>query len=570
MSIVNRENMNYRAILHIQNSQYCYAVNDNTVGLMLRTSSEDKFEKITLIYGNKYDYYFVQKREELAKSFSDGSFDYYTLMLPLDDVRLVYVFELQYKEKIYYFSEDGLSDKYDFSLAFYNSFQFPYINRADVLREVEWMKNARFYEIFTDRFNRGNKDKDDSYINLKWGDIPTPKSFAGGDLQGIIDKLDYLASLGINAIYLTPIFKSISNHKYDISDYYEIDEHFGDKATFTSLVDAAHSKGIKIVLDAVFNHCSEKFERFQDVVIRGKKSPYHDWFIINGDKPNSDNYECFGVCKYMPKFNTSNPEVQKYLLEIATYWIKEFDIDGWRLDVSDEVSHDFWRAFRKVVKETKKDCIILGENWHDSADFLRGDQFDGIMNYALTKACLDYFARGLFDATMFADKLSELYVRNTSTVNNMMLNLLDSHDTHRFYTECKCNQDKLICALALIYLHTGSTCIYYGTEIPLEGGYDPDCRRTMVWNRENAKLKSILVALGELKNRNEIKNGGIAYWAQGDLFIMERTADKKVRLTINNSGCGIDYKPIGKVLLSHNYQNGVIDAVGFIIEEVSK
>ncbi len=222
MSIVNRENMNYRAILHIQNSQYCYAVNDNTVGLMLRTSSEDKFEKITLIYGNKYDYYFVQKREELAKSFSDGSFDYYTLMLPLDDVRLVYVFELQYKEKIYYFSEDGLSDKYDFSLAFYNSFQFPYINRADVLREVEWMKNARFYEIFTDRFNRGNKDKDDSYINLKWGDIPTPKSFAGGDLQGIIDKLDYLASLGINAIYLTPIFKSISNHKYDISDYYEI------------------------------------------------------------------------------------------------------------------------------------------------------------------------------------------------------------------------------------------------------------------------------------------------------------------------------------------------------------
>ena len=514
--------MNYRAILHIQNSQYCYAVNDNTVGLMLRTSSEDKFEKITLIYGNKYDYYFVQKREELAKSFSDGSFDYYTLMLPLDDVRLVYVFELQYKEKIYYFSEDGLSDKYDFSLAFYNSFQFPYINRADVLREVEWMKNARFYEIFTDRFNRGNKDKDDSYINLKWGDIPTPKSFAGGDLQGIIDKLDYLASLGINAIYLTPIFKSISNHKYDISDYYEIDEHFGDKATFKRLVDAAHSKGIKIVLDAVFNHCSEKFERFQDVVIRGKKSPYHDWFIINGDKPNSDNYECFGVCKYMPKFNTSNPEVQKYLLEIATYWIKEFDIDGWRLDVSDEVSHDFWRAFRKVVKETKKDCIILGENWHDSADFLRGDQFDGIMNYSFTKACLDYFAFNVFEAEDLTYRLSEILMRNTDTVNYMMLNLLDSHDTHRFYSEVAEDDFSLEAALCLTYMFPGAPCIYYGTEIRMQGGYDPDCRRCMDWNKTDDKMRELLKKLAELRTVYGIAEGTIEISSEKDDFILIR------------------------------------------------
>lgn len=567
MSIGN--NMNYRAILHIQNSQYCYAVNKDTVEIMLRVSAEDDFERVSLIYGNKYDYYLVQKRAELSKSFTDGVFDYYSLTLSLSDVRFVYVFELKYQGKIYYFSEDGLSEKYDYSLAYYNSFQLPYINQADILREVPWMKNARFYEIFVDRFNIGDRQKDMSYINLKWGEKPVPKSFAGGDLKGIIEKLDYLKELGINAVYLTPIFKSVSNHKYDISDYFEIDGHFGDKATFKKLVESAHSKGIKIILDAVFNHCSEKLPQFRDVLKNGKKSPYHDWFMIDGDIPDKkkDNYEYFGVCKYMPKFNTSNKEVQEFLLGVATYWIKQFDIDGWRLDVADEVSHDFWRTFRKTVKAAKEDCVILGENWHDSSDFLRGDQFDGIMNYALTKACADYFARGELDARGFADRLSGLYVRNTKTVNSMMLNLLDSHDTHRFYTQCGCDVDKLMSALALIYLHTGSSCVYYGTEIPLEGGYDPDCRRTMEWNAENESLKKLLCELARLKQREEISDGDISYSALGELFIMERKAAKTLRLVINNSGKKVEYKSGGKLLLSHNYENGTIKSVGFIVEE---
>lgn len=564
--------MNFRAILHLQDSRYCYALDERTVRVMLRVSSEDKFDKVTLVYGRKYDYYLVQQSCMMEKSFSDKNYDYYMATLKLDDVRFVYIFQLEYDGETYYYSEDGLSRTYDYSLAYYNSFQLPYINRADILPVVPWFKNAVFYEIFTDRFFMGDGGKDKSYINLKWGDIPNPKSFSGGDLQGIVEKLDYLKNLGITAIYLTPIFKSISNHKYDISDYYEIDEHFGDKKIFKTLVEEAHSRGIKIVLDAVFNHCSEQLAQFQDVVKRGRNSPYFDWFIIHGDKVEKANYEYFGVCEYMPKLNTSNKEVRKFLIDIALYWIREFDIDGWRLDVSDEVSHSFWRHFREAVKEVKSDCIILGENWHDSYPYLRGDQFDGIMNYALTKACLDYFVNGVFDAVGFAQRLSELYVRNTEQVNAMMLNLLDSHDTHRFYTLAKKDKDKLICALALIYMHTGAPCVYYGTEVPLEGGYDPDCRRCMDWSVEQtpAYMAYILRELGRLRTREEIRDGAITFGSQNGLFVLGRGTGNCLRLTVHNDKGKKSYSPRGNVLLSHNYKEGSFCGRGFVIEEIKE
>ena len=539
--------MNYRAILHLQDSRYCYALDERTVRVMLRVSSEDKFDRVKIIYGNKYDYYLVQQSEELIKSFSDKNYDYYTVTLALDDVRFVYIFQLEYKGRIYYFSEDGISKKYDYSLAYYNSFQLPYINRADILPVVPWFKNAVFYEIFIDRFYMGDSGKDKSYINLKWGDIPNPKSFAGGDLQGIIEKLDYLKNLGITAIYLTPIFKSISNHKYDISDYYEIDEHFGDKKIFKTLVEEAHARGIKIVLDAVFNHCSDRLPQFQDVVKNGKNSPYFNWFIIHGDKIENANYECFGVCDYMPKLNTSNADVQKFLIDIGLYWIREFDIDGWRLDVSDEVSHNFWRHFREAVKGAKSECIILGENWHDSYPYLHGDQFDGIMNYALTKACLDYFVKGVFKAEGFARRLSELYVRNTEQVNAMMLNLLDSHDTHRFY-------------------------IYYGTELPLEGGYDPDCRRCMDWSVEQTPtyISYILRELARLRTRQEINAGAVSFNCECGLFVLERKAEYRLRLIIHKEKGKKVFVPTGRQLLSHNYKDGSFCGTGFLIEEIKE
>ena len=253
------------AIMHTPESKYCYAIDEGSVALRIRIAKEDN-PKISVIYGGKYSYSLKQKEMNMDRSYEDRLYAYYTCNLRLRDKRLVYIFKIDENGKTYYYSEDGLTSSYDFKLSFYNCFQYSYINECDIIKTIDWMKDAVFYQIFVDRFDIGNLNKDMSYVNLQWGSRPNPKSFAGGDLRGIINKLPYIKGLGINAIYLTPIFKSISNHKYDISDYLSIDEAFGDKNQLHELVEKAHAMGIRIVLDAVFNHCSENLMQFQDAI----------------------------------------------------------------------------------------------------------------------------------------------------------------------------------------------------------------------------------------------------------------------------------------------------------------
>ena len=563
--------MNKQAVFHSSDSKYCYAIDEKTIEVFLRTSAEDLFENVSIVYGNKYDYYIKQVKCPMTPRFCDGAFRYYYAKLQLTDVRFVYVFELTEKGKTSWFCEDGIVDAYDFSLAYFNSFQLPYINKSDIMPKVDWLTNAVFYEIFIDRFFSADAEKDTSYVNMAWDEIPNPKSFAGGDLAGIIKKIDYIKSLGVNALYLTPIFTSISNHKYDISDYYQVDKQFGTNETFRKLVEVCHQNGIRVVLDAVFNHCSEKLMQFQDVLQKGKASPYYDWFLIDDDQadPALGNYEYFGVCKYMPKLNTSCPAAEEFLIGIAKHWIEEYDIDGWRLDVSDEVSHSFWRRFRQEVKAIKSDAAIIGENWHDAHVYLQGDQYDSIMNYAITKAMMDYFQKETLDGLGLAHRMSALYLRNTSVVNHMMMNLLDSHDTHRFFTLVDKNVDKLICALALLFVHPGSVCVYYGTEVPMEGGYDPDCRRPMDWSVENepSAVGKLITALAKLKNHMVIKHGDVDYRYNEKAFVIERTyEDTMIRFTMIREGQHAIIP--GKVLLSHNFSENTITGCGFIIEEV--
>ena len=556
--------MNESAMQHIPESKYCFAVNSNTVALRLRVSREDFPDKIEVVYGGKHDYARKRFSAPMQRSCEDRLFAWYTAYISLSDVRFAYVFRITEGERVSYYSEDGLTRGYDFDLSFYNCFQLAYINEADIMRPVEWMRTAVFYQIFVERFLMGDEGKDKSYINLQWGQLPTPKSFSGGDLEGIIQKLDYLKELGISAIYLTPIFKSVSNHKYDISDYYAIDEHFGDREVFKRLVDGAHARGMRIVLDAVFNHCSKDIAQFQDVIKNGKNSPYFDWFIIHGDRADCKNvnYECFASCAYMPKWNTSNRRVQKYLTDIATYWIKEYNIDGWRLDVSDEISHDFWRDLRKAVKAVKPDCVLIGENWHDANSYLHGDQYDSIMNYAFTKACLDFYCFGNFGTQQFADKLNEILMRNTDAVNIMMLNLLDSHDTYRFITQSK-SRDKLKSALALLFMFVGAPCIYYGTEIALEGGFDPDSRRCMDWTKagEDGDLKQLIKFLASLKRGGGLSDARISIAQSGGLLTVERSG---LKLVINGQA-PVKYRS-RNILLSNNYSGGELKENAFVLE----
>ena len=530
--------MNECAMLHIPDSRYCFATGEKELVLRLRMAREDEKAKVFLIYAQKYDFTFCRKKLPMEIKYSDRLYNYYEIKMRLEDVRFAYIFQIEEDGNTWYFSEDGVTKEYKFEEAFYNFFQMPYINKNDVMDTVEWMRSAVFYQIFVERFRQGNEKKDTSYINMKWDEKPTPKSFAGGDLAGIIEKMDYLKELGINALYLTPVFRSISNHKYDIIDYFTVDPQFVTKEELRQLVKLAHENGIRVVLDAVFNHCSMEMQQFQDVLEKGRESRFYDWFIIDGDFPEPEkmNYECFAACNYMPKLNTANEEVQDFLLEIAIYWIREADIDGWRLDVSDEVSHGFWRRFRKAVKKEKPDSVIIGENWHDAYAYLMGDQYDSIMNYAFTKACLDYFAKGVFSAKDMADKLNSNLMRNTEQVNRMMLNLLDSHDTHRFFTEVNKDKDKMLAAIALEMVFEGAPCLYYGTELCMEGGYDPDSRRGFPWDTKSwdmdflEKVKELI----RIRKQPAVQYGEIKIEEEQEMLHVERMwENSKIILRIN-------------------------------------
>ncbi len=533
--------MNAAGMLHVPDSKFCFPISDNELVIRLRVDKKDSDIKVEIVHGPKYRFFEgIFTKQEMGLAYIDDEFAYFETVLNLEDVRVAYVFEIEEKGKTLYYSEFGLSEEYDYAKSNDSFFQYSYINDIDVHKVVSWADEAVFYQIFIDRFNRGDFTKDDSYIDMKCNEEPTRTSFMGGDIKGITEKLDYLEDLGINAIYLTPLFVSKTNHKYDITDYYAVDKQFGTKADLKELVEKSHKRGIKVILDAVFNHASNDTKEFLDVVKKGKNSKYFNYFIIHGDKVSVDkpNYEMFSNCVDMPKWNNSNIEVQDFFIDIGLYWIKEFDIDGWRLDVSDEVSHDFWRRFRKAVKKLKKDVIIVGENWHDAHAYLMGDQFDGIMNYAFRRACKQYFAHETINSKTMSERLNNVLTRNTWQVNRMNLNLTDSHDTARFFTECGKNKDAMLAALAVMYMFIGMPCIYYGTELHMEGGEDPGCRKGFDWNEKDwdTEFRNKVKELISLRKIKAVQKGHINITYDKDCFIMERFLDGQHLTIITNKG----------------------------------
>lgn len=561
--------MNKAAVLHLSESFMASAKSEDILNIRIRADKEDKLD-LSLIYTYKFDEPRKWEEIEMEKTFEDEIFSYYEVDLKVIDKRIAYIFKLMEVNETYYLCESGINKNYDFENFHFTSFHMPYINEADLFEPVEWMKDALFYQIFPERFRRGDFSKDDSYINQNWEDLPRTDSFAGGDLKGIIEKLDHIKSLGVNALYLTPIFKSPTNHKYDIMDYFEIDSQFGDKKDFKNLVEKAHEMGIRIVLDAVFNHMSHKNPIFMDVRKKGKASQYYDWFFVEGDEVDIEKitYETFAHVYNMPKLNTSNKNVQDYLIKIGKYWIEEFDIDGWRLDVSDEVSHDFWKRFRKEIKSSKKDAVIIGENWHNAESFLRGDEFDSVMNYAFTNTALDYF-KGKISAQKASDDLNMVIMRNRDAANRMMLNFLDTHDTPRFITEIEGNRDKFLAALAMSTIYMGANSIYYGTETLLEGGKDPDCRRGFPWDKLNKnkelteKIKEILA----IKKHPAIKNGSIKIYSKENILIIERFDDENSLGLAINLGEDKEFEITAQIVLANNYENKKLKENSFVIWE---
>ena len=530
--------MEPRAILHRSRSVDCFPVDGHTLGLRLRTGRGD-FDRVEVIYtDNKFTWTQKRRRLRMERALSDSRFDYYTARLHGEDSRFAYIFRLYAGDESWYLCEEGLSRTFRYPLGYFNYFQYPYIHGSEVLRVPEWVRGAVCYQVFPDRFRIGSGKADRSYINLPWGEKPTPGSFAGGDLDGVREGLPYLKELGVSLLYLTPVFRSRSNHKYDVEDYYEVDARFGGNEALRALVKAAHAAGIRVMLDGVFNHCSNENAIFQDVIRRGRRSLYYGWFYVDGDAACVErrNYLTFADVPYMPKLNTENDAVIDYFCQVGTHWVTEYGIDGWRLDVADEIAPRFLRRFREAVKAANPEALIVGEVWHEAHDWLAGDRFDGVMNYGLTKACLDLLAFGTIDARGFADRLVLLLTRCTDPANEMMFNLLDSHDTERFLTRVKGDVRRLRLAMAVAFFLPGIPFLFAGDEIGVMGGYDPDCRRTFEWDRSrwDGELFRLAQRLAALRRTAPLARGTAAVEEEnGVVRILRRHGGRRAELLIN-------------------------------------
>ncbi|MBP8949890.1 MAG: glycoside hydrolase family 13 protein [Candidatus Promineofilum sp.] len=458
----------------------------------------------------------------------------------------------------------------------------------------DWVKDAIFYQIFPDRFARDPDDTSAGAAGMgvqfqPWGSPPTSHSFQGGNLAGIAQRFDYLAELGVNAIYLNPISASAANHRYIAHDYYQVDPLLGGNAGFARFLDAAHARGIRVVLDGVFNHCSRGLFQFHHLLEVGAESPYVDWFHVSewplnaytaGERPN---YAAWWNIASLPKFNTDSPAVREFLWSVGTYWLAQ-GIDGWRLDVPNEIDDDeFWREFRRRCKAVNPDAYIVAELWKPAQRWLKGDQFDAQMSYLFTRAVLGFLVGRDLDQTqtrtMGYGQIRRLdgpgFNSEMDHITNKLyhpeiayaqLLMLGSHDTPRVMTLA--NDDPQTVALAFLCQMTapGAPNIYYGDEIGLNGRSDPYCRKAFPWHEPeswNTDLLAEVRRLTALRHRlAALRRGAFCpLHAAGRLAVYERRlGDERVVVAINAArrpatfqlpadfGAALGEEPVGAAL----------------------
>lgn len=383
----------------------------------------------------------------------------------------------------------------------------------------DWVNDAIFYQIFPDRFRNGDPSNDPPGVE-PWGAEPTRENFFGGDLAGVTEGLPYIKELGCNALYLNPIFQAGTNHRYDTDDYFEIDPALGDDADFDRLITRAHELGVRVVLDGVFNHCGVGFAPFSDVVVNGLDSRYRGWFDVY-DFPvrvgEPANYATCGGAHYLPRLNTREPEVEAFIHEVALHWLSR-GIDGWRLDVPYEIYTEFWRGFRRVVKEAYPDAYLVAEEWRDPSAFLGGDTFDGATDYQLKGLIFDFVAKRALTGEAFLRAYETLRSGRPTGSAAGMLNVMGSHDTSRVMTEFGDDEDLVRLAYTALFTLPGAPLVYYGDEVGMTGGNDPACRRTFSWNEHdwNVPLREYLQRLAVLRTSHPCLRRGTLTQAFGN------------------------------------------------------
>jgi len=564
---------------------------------------KDIIEVRTRAYKNDVKDVYLSLGERVIKldyQADDSLFSYYSTYLKTNEIDFSHEgFLFIYNEglKELYLGTNGFSEQkrtcQEFSVKL-EDLEFNYV--------PEWVRDGIFYQIFCDRFYNGNKENDPDFhewyyqkenrlsaaavgnkysLVKEWSDItplqknedgvPDYNCFYGGDIAGVKEKLPYLEELGITIIYFNPLAQAESNHKYDTADYFRVDPHFASNKEFREFVDLCHLKGIRIIVDFAFNHTGTAFFAFHDSLQNGKNSPYFHWYEWRKFPPPEkidsgfnalDYYQCWWGHPTLPDldFDKSRPhphendikdiseadvnwDVVNHLLQVAEFWLTELDIDGFRLDVPNEVPYWFWEIFRKKVKSVKHDAYLIGEIWHDAVQWVNDKYFDAVMNYAYFKdPVMKFFCRRKGNAEKFLAELMPGLLHYSVPSTQAMMNLLDSHDTYRFLEASGRDIDRLRLAVLFQMTFVGAPHIWYGDEIAMTGSYDPDNRRPFNWNY-SANPEAVLLydyykkLINIRKGYKSLRRGSfIPALATGAILAYYRVFLKeKILIVINNS-----------------------------------
>lgn len=577
--------MNLSAVSHRSFFADCYGRNGKEVTINIRTGKD--ITGVNLLFDDPYAYgisgdiHWIGKPMPM-KMVRELKHNYiYSATLTPKYRRLQYCFELFSNDEKILMYEDDFYTEADAEKPgrLKQHFKFPYLNACDVIAPPAWVADTVWYQIMPDRFCKGSDHP--KRMQLKdWEDREgiTGFDFFGGDLRGIIEKLPYLKDLGISGIYLLPVFLSDTNHKYNTFDYTKIDPDFGTEEDLIELVQTAHSMGIRVMLDAVFNHSGTEFFAWQDVWENGETSRYFDWFCIHKTpferkyaSLRDGRFDGFAFLDNMPKLNTGNPEVQAYFADICSYWVTKWGIDGIRFDVGNEVSHSFLKVLNRTLKKLNPEIFLLGEIWMDSAEWLRGDEYDSVMNYPFFESLQNFWVDEDATSRDFMYAMNRVYSLYPEQVNRVLFNHLDTHDTMRARTRCG-QLDVFYHQQAVLMTMPGTACIYYGTEIALDGGHDPDCRKAMPWEKiqageyaQHQKITKDLIALR--KQYPQIREPEVLWHhdaAYPRLVCYDRPGETEtIRVYLNNTEKDI---PIpADPIFTYKYENAILKANGILI-----
>lgn len=578
--------MNKSAILHIPLSQYAAAGREKLMTIRLRAAKGD-LSACTLYYGDRacprtpVSFSPLSMRAE----YEDEFFAYYEVTFKSPFERVCYYFKLEKEDEWYFYYADQFTKELadiemNGSLIEGRSeyYQYPFILRNEIMEIPEWFQNAVVYNIFPDSFADGKRKITKTAKEKIVEDGNTSHARLGGTISGILENLDYIQDLGFDCIYLNPIFTAGEYHKYDLLDYYHIDPCFGTNEDFKNLVDEVHRRGMHIIIDGVFNHTSWYFFAFSDVVENGEASVYKDWYydlsfpvIRPASYEEEPAYQCFAYERKMPKLNTSNKKVQEYFAKVGQYWVHEFKVDGWRLDVANEIDRNFWRTFREAVKSVNKEAVLIGEVWENAETWLRGDAFDSTMNYDFRKHCRDFFAMDRITAETFAQRLTTMRLRYCDTVSNGQLNLLDSHDVPRFLSLCKGDLQKWKQAFLVLMLFPGVPSLFYGDECEIMGIEENEYRSPMKWGYEQGTLTEYVKKV--ISIRKEYLNSKSTYkvWKgheDKNVFAFIREGEHGIILVIINRedrNISLNLPPMRESLITESVTERDICPGGFAV-----